>query len=322
MILIIGGAGYIGSHLNKKMVEKGYQTIVFDNLSCGHEEFIKWGIFEKGDLGNIDDIRNVFRKYSIEAVMHFAAFTYVGESVKDPQKYYINNVMNTINLLKVMLEFNVKYLIFSSSCATYGNPNSIPLTETHIQNPISPYGRSKLMVEQILKDYTEAYNIKYISLRYFNAAGCDPDLETGELHEPETHLIPIVLEVASSKREFINIFGDNYDTPDGTCIRDYIHVNDIADAHILSLEYLRRTNISNVFNLGNGCGFSVKQIIETVRKVTGKEIKTYIKERRDGDPPILIGSSEKAKEILGWEPIYKNIEDIIQTAWNFYKVRQ
>lgn len=317
MILVVGGAGYIGSHLNKEMSKRGYSTVIFDNLSCGHKESVKWGIFEKGDLSNIEDIRNVFKKYSVKAVMHFAAFTYVGESVTNPQKYYMNNVVNTLNLLKVMLEFNVKYLIFSSSCATYGNPIKLPLDEEHPQNPVSPYGKSKLMIEQILKDYDIAYGLKYVSLRYFNAAGCDPEGELGELHEPETHLIPIVLEVASDKRECIKIFGNDYDTPDGTCIRDYIHVNDLANAHILALTYLLKTTNSNVFNLGNGNGFSVKEIIDTARRVTGKEIKTYIDKRREGDPPILIGNYNKAKEILEWEPIHSDINNIISTAWNF-----
>lgn len=319
MILIVGGAGYIGSHLNKEITKKGYKTIIFDNLSCGHKESVKWGTFEKGDLGNIDDIKNVFKKYDIKGVIHFAAFTYVGESVENPQKYYINNVTNTINLLQVMLEYNIKYFIFSSSCATYGNPIQIPISEDHPQNPINPYGRSKLMIEQILKDYSDAYEFKYISLRYFNAAGCDPEKELGEMHSPETHLIPIILETALGKREHIKIFGDDYNTPDGTCIRDYVHVSDLANVHILALEYLYKTNKSDIFNIGNGNGFSVKQIIDAAQKITCKEIKYCIIERRIGDPPILVGSSEKAKEILGWKPKYQDIYQIIETAWNWIK---
>ena len=319
MILIVGGAGYIGSHLNKEISKKGYETVVFDNLSYGHEDFVKWGIFERGDLGNIEDIRRVFNKYKIEAVMHFAAFTYVGESVEDPQKYYINNVKNTLNLLQVMLEENVKHFVFSSTCATYGNPVEIPITETHPQNPINPYGRGKLMVEQILKDYSDAYGLKYGSLRYFNAAGADPDCEIGEMHDPETHLIPLVLDAASSKREDIKIFGTDYDTPDGTCIRDYIHVTDLADAHILALEYLKRGGNSDVFNLGNGSGFSVKEVIEAARKITGKQIKEVEVERRPGDPPTLIGSSKKAMEILKWKPKYHDISQIVETAWKWHE---
>lgn len=319
MILIVGGAGYIGSHLNKEINKKGIKTVIFDNLSYGHKDFVKWGTFEKGDLGNIEEIRAVFKKYPIEAVMHFAAFAYVGESVEDPQKYYINNVKNTLNLLQVMLEENVKYFVFSSTCATYGNPVEIPITENHPQNPINPYGKTKLMVEQILKDYSDAYGLKYASLRYFNAAGADPDSEVGELHDPETHLIPLILDVAAGKREDIKIFGTDYDTPDGTCIRDYIHVTDLADAHILALEYLQNGGKSDFFNLGNGNGFSVKEVIETAREVTGKDIKAVEADRRPGDPPILVGSSNKAKETLNWNPKYDELSKIIETAWNWHK---
>lgn len=319
MILIVGGAGYIGSHLNKEISKKGYETVVFDNLSYGHEDFVKWGTFERGDLGNIEDIRKVFKKYPIEAVMHFAAFTYVGESVEDPQKYYMNNVKNTLNLLKVILEENVKFFVFSSTCATYGNPVEIPITENHPQNPINPYGRGKLIVEQVLKDYSDAYGLKYASLRYFNAAGADPDCEIGEMHDPETHLIPLILDAASKKREDIKIFGTDYDTPDGTCIRDYIHVTDLADAHILALEYLKNSGSSDFFNLGNGNGFSVKEVIETARKITGKEIKEVEVERRHGDPPILIGSSKKAMKILKWKPKYHDLSKIVETAWKWHQ---
>jgi UDP-glucose 4-epimerase len=319
MILIVGGAGYIGSHLNKEINKKGIETVIFDNLSYGHRDFVKWGTFEKGDLGNIDDIRNVFKKYPIEAVMHFAAFTYVGESVEDPQKYYTNNVKNTLNLLQVMLEENVKYFVFSSTCATYGNPVEIPITENHPQNPINPYGKGKLMVETVLKDYSDAYGLKYASLRYFNAAGADPESEVGELHNPETHLIPLILDVAAGRREDIKIFGTDYDTPDGTCIRDYIHVTDLAEAHILALEYLQNSGESDFFNLGNGNGFSVKEVIETAEEVTGKDIKAVEAERRAGDPPILVGSSDKAKEKLNWKPKYDELSTIIETAWNWHK---
>ncbi|MEN6554524.1 MAG: UDP-glucose 4-epimerase GalE [Methanobacterium sp.] len=319
MILIVGGAGYIGSHLNKEINKKGIKTVIFDNLSYGHRDFVKWGTFERGDLGNIDDIRAVFKKYPIEAVMHFAAFTYVGESVEDPQKYYTNNVKNTLNLLQVMLEENVKYFVFSSTCATYGNPVEIPITENHPQNPINPYGKGKLMVETVLKDYSDAYGLKYASLRYFNAAGADPEGEVGELHNPETHLIPLILDVAAGRREDIKIFGTDYDTPDGTCIRDYIHVTDLAEAHILALEYLQNGGKSDFFNLGNGNGFSVKEVIETAEKVTGKDIKAVEAERRAGDPPILVGSSDKAKEKLNWKPKYDELSTIIETAWNWHK---
>ena len=319
MILIVGGAGYIGAHVNKILNENGYETLVFDNLSYGHEEFVKWGTFENGDLGNIEDIRNIFRKYQITAVMHFAAFTYVGESVEDPQKYYRNNLCNTLNLLQVMLEFDVKQMVFSSTCATYGDPVEIPITEGHPQNPINPYGRGKLMVENILSDYSRAYNLKYVSLRYFNAAGADPDSEIGEEHDPETHLIPLILDAASGKRENISIFGTDYSTEDGTCIRDYVHVSDLADAHLKALKYLENGGDSDYFNLGNGSGFSVKEVIDRARKITGKEIISVEIERRPGDPPILVGSSEKIRRVLHWEPKYNDLSIIIKTAWKWHE---
>ena len=317
MILIVGGAGYIGSHVNKMLNLHGYETIVFDNLSYGHRDFVKWGVFEEGDLGEINDIRRVFKKYPITAVMQFAAFTYVGESVEDPQKYYLNNLRNTMNLLEVMLEENVKQFVFSSTCATYGEPKEIPITEDHPQNPINPYGRGKLMVEQILSDYSHAYNLQYASLRYFNAAGADPDGEIGELHQPESHLIPLILDVALGKRDDIKIFGTDYPTPDGTCIRDYIHVMDLADAHIKALEYLRDGGMSDVFNLGNGKGFSVREVIDAAEKVTGKKIKATETGRRPGDPPVLVGSALKAREVLDWQPRYGDLSLIIDTAYRW-----
>lgn len=319
MILIVGGAGYIGSHVNKQLNLQGYETVVFDNLSYGHRDFVKWGTFEQGDLGNVHDIRKVFKKYTIDAVMHFAAFTYVGESVEDPQKYYLNNLRNTLNLLEVMLAENVKTMVFSSTCATYGEPQEIPITEDHPQNPVNPYGRGKLMVEEILQDYSRAYDLRYASLRYFNAAGADPDGEIGELHQPETHLIPLILDAASGKRDNIQIFGTDYPTPDGTCIRDYIHVLDLADAHIKALKYLKKDGKSDVFNLGNGQGFSVREVIQTAQEVTEKKINAVETERRPGDPPILVGSSEKAQKILGWQPRYADLSLILQTAWDWHQ---
>lgn len=319
MILITGGAGYIGAHANKELNLSGYETVVLDNMSYGHEDFLKWGVYENIDLGDLESLQNVFRKYDIDAVMHFAAFTYVGESVEDPQKYYLNNLNNTLNLLQIMNEFEVKKLVFSSTCATYGNPQEIPITENHPQNPISPYGRAKLMVEQILADYSSAYDLRYVSLRYFNAAGADPEGEIGERHDPETHLIPLILDAAAGKREDIKIFGTDYPTDDGTCIRDYIHVTDLADAHIKALKYLETGGHSDVFNLGNGNGFSVREVIEEARKVTDKEIKATETERRPGDPPILVGSSKKAREILKWQPKYDDLSEIISTAWDWHK---
>ena len=315
MILIVGGAGYIGSHANKELTKRGYETLILDNLIYGHETSVKWGTFIKGDLGDTSQLRQIFTSYKIEAVMHFAAFAYVGESVTDPQKYYQNNVVNTLNLLNVMLEFGIKKFIFSSTCATYGNPIEVPITERHPQNPINPYGQSKLMVEKILEDYSNAYSLSYVALRYFNAAGADVETEIGEDHNPETHLIPLVLDVAIGKRESISVFGSDYDTNDGTAVRDYIHVTDLSDAHILALKYLEQDNPSDIFNLGNGQGYSVQEVIDTVKEVTQKEITTVYAPRREGDPAILIGCADKAVDILGWEPQYPELKQIIETAW-------
>ncbi|MEN6330326.1 MAG: UDP-glucose 4-epimerase GalE [Methanobacteriaceae archaeon] len=321
MILVTGGAGYIGSHINKELHKKDYETVVLDNLSYGHDDFVKWGTLERVDLSNIHEIKRIFQDYPIEAVMHFAAFTYVGESVANPQKYYLNNLRNTLNLLEVMLEFEVKKMVFSSTCATYGDPIEIPIPEEHPQNPISPYGKGKFMVEQILKDYSSAYGLHYVSLRYFNAAGADPDGELGESHQPETHLIPLILDAALGLREDIKIFGTDYPTPDGTCIRDYIHVTDLADAHLKALQYLEKGGRSEVFNLGNGYGFSVKEVIDEARKVTGREIQAIETDRRPGDPPVLVGSSKKAREILKWQPRFDDLSQIISTAWKWHEKR-
>lgn len=319
MILIVGGAGYIGSHVNKALNEAGYETLILDNLSYGHEESIKWGTFVKCDLADVNKVDEIFTKYDITAVMHFSSFIDVGESVTNPEKYYYNNVVNTMNLLHVMLKHDVKKFIFSSTCATYGIPQKIPLVEDHPQNPINPYGMTKLMVEKILHDYDEAYGLKSVILRYFNASGADETAEIGEWHNPETHLIPLILDAALGKREDIKIFGTDYDTPDGTCIRDYIHVTDLADAHIRSLKYLEDNNESNQFNLGNGLGFSVREVIESVKNVTGRDFKVTETTRREGDPAILIGSSEKANEILGWNPQYTDIDQIVETAWKWHQ---
>ncbi|HIH62236.1 MAG TPA: UDP-glucose 4-epimerase GalE [Methanobacteriales archaeon] len=318
MIFIVGGAGYIGSHVNKFLSNKGYKTLIFDNLSKGHEEFVKWGEFIKGDLKDRRLLDRIFREYDISAVMHFAALTDVRESIQDPRSYYKNNVKNTLNLIEAMQKSNVKNFIFSSTCAVYGNPIKVPITEDHPCNPISPYGRSKLMIENILEDYSNAYDFNYVSLRYFNAAGADPQTEIGEWHKPETHLIPIILDVAIGKRENVQIFGTDYPTPDGTCIRDYIHVMDLADAHYRALKFLEEDK-SGIFNLGNGDGFSVKEIIETCREVTGKKIPAIESQRRPGDPPRLIGSSKKAREILGWKPKFTSIKSIIETAWEWHQ---
>jgi len=253
--------------------------------------------------------------------MHFSAFAYVGESVNKPAKYYNNNVVNTINLLDVMVEHNVKNFIFSSTCATFGEPEYIPVDENHPQKPLSPYGKTKLMVEEILADYEVAYGLKHIILRYFNAAGADPDCEIGEDHTPETHLIPLVLDAAMGKRDNISIFGTDYDTKDGTCVRDYIHINDLAKAHMLGLEWMLKNKRSNNFNLGNGEGFSVKQIIDVAKKVTGNNIEVNFSERRDGDPATVVGSYDKVEKVLGWKPEFNNIESIIETAWAWHLKR-
>lgn len=318
-IAIAGGAGYIGSQVNRELCRRGIKTVVIDNLSTGHEEFTRWGNFHRCDLNDPEGLKSIFREYPVSAVMHFSAFTYVGESVTDPQKYYRNNVANTLNLLEVMLGEGVKRFIFSSSCAVYGDPESVPMNETHSFRPLSPYGQTKLMVERVLADYSAAYDLKYVSLRYFNAAGADPDCETGEWHEPETHLIPLVLDAAMGKRRDVEIYGTDYDTPDGTCVRDYIHIADLADAHIRALEYLADGGGSLAFNLGNGSGFSVRQVIETSRKVTGAAIAARETARRPGDPAALISDSAKARSLLGWEPRYARLEDIIETAWEWHR---
>ncbi len=318
MILIVGGAGYIGSHTNKMLNQNGYETVVFDNLSTGHRDFVKWGEFFEGDLANIDDLRNCFKKYKIDAVMHFSALISVGESVIRPDIYYQNNVVNTINLLNVMNEFDVKHFIFSSTAAIFGYPDTCPIVEDHPYQPINPYGKSKLMIEQILEDYDRAFDLKYICLRYFNASGADPDGEIGEKHDPENHLVPLTIFAAQGKRESIKIFGTEYPTKDGTCVRDYIHVNDLADAHIKGIQYLQNTNTSNCFNLGNGEGYSVQEIVDIVKKVSQINFKVDHADIREGDPPTLISSSDKAKEILGWKPNFNDIDTIVQTAWNWH----
>jgi len=319
MILITGGAGYIGSHINKLLNNSGYETVVADNLIYGHAEAVKWGKLEIVDLADIEMLRNLFDKYRFDTVFHFAAYAYVGESVKEPAKYYRNNVANTINLLDTMLEYDSKRIIFSSTCATYGIPSSVPIKEDALQNPINPYGRTKLMMEQILHDYNEAYEINYCCLRYFNAAGADPDGEIGEKHDPETHLIPLALEAATDESKSVNVFGTDYPTADGSCIRDYIHVCDLADAHVKAMDYLTGENESCCLNLGNGSGVSVFDIIDTVKRVTGNDVHVNLSPRRPGDPPVLVGGAELARKLLGWEPKYTDIDTIIEHAWQWHQ---
>ncbi len=318
-ILVCGGAGYIGSHVNKMLNRMGYDTVVFDNLVYGHREAVKWGKFIRGDLKNPKEIEAVFDTYPIEAVMHFAAYAYVGESVTDPEKYYFNNVACTLNLLRAMRGHGCDKIIFSSTCATYGEPERVPITEDMPQNPINPYGASKLMVERILSDYETAYGLRSVALRYFNAAGADPECEIGEDHDPETHLIPLVLDAVSGKRSDIRVFGTDYPTRDGSCIRDYIHVEDLAKAHILALKYLQNGGASERFNLGNERGTSVLEVIEAVKKVTGKDFKVTLSDRRPGDPATLVGSSDKVKAVLGWKPMYADIETIVEHAWKWHE---
>lgn len=317
MILVAGGAGYIGSHTNKLLQIGGYETVVYDNLSTGNVEAVKWGQFVEGDLGDINNLAHVFENYPIEAVIHFAASAYVGDSVIDPEAYYINNVANTLNLLKCMRNYDCKKIIFSSTCATYGNPQFIPIDEIHPQVPINPYGQSKLMVERILSDYSDSYGLKYVSLRYFNAAGADPDLDLGECHDPEPHLLPLILE-AAKQNTAINIFGTDYDTHDGTAVRDYIHVTDLADAHLAALKYLLDGGNSDSFNLGNGNGFSVLEVISAVEKVTGKTVIKKPCPRRDGDPALLVGDAKKARSLLNWSPQYTDLDIIVKTAWKWH----
>ncbi|WP_066368661.1 UDP-glucose 4-epimerase GalE [Neobacillus fumarioli] len=322
MILVVGGAGYIGSHLVKELVEKE-DVVVLDNLSTGHREAVdNRAVFVKGDLGNEEDLLMVFRSYPIKAVMHFAANSLVGESVTDPLKYYQNNVAATLTLLKVMMKFKVKNFIFSSTAATYGIPEVDVIDESTATNPINPYGHSKRMVEQILADFAKAYGLRYVVLRYFNAAGAHPSAVIGESHDPETHLIPIVLQHLLGEREQVSVFGSDYETPDGTCIRDYIHVTDLAAAHILALEALvSGKKTAEIYNLGNGLGYSVKEVIETCEKITGKKATVEITDRRPGDPARLVASSEKIYNELGWNA-ERNLEQIIKDAWKWHQEKR
>ncbi|API93317.1 UDP-glucose 4-epimerase GalE [Virgibacillus pantothenticus] len=318
-ILVLGGAGYIGSHAVYQLIDKGKEVVVVDNLETGHQGAIHpKATFYQGDIRNQDFLRTVFAKESIEAVIHFAANSLVGESMEKPLKYFDNNVYGTQVLLQVMTEYDVKRIVFSSTAATYGEPEAVPITETMPTNPTSTYGETKLTMEKLMKWTEKAHGINYVSLRYFNVAGARETGEIGEDHQPETHLIPIVLQTALGQRDYITIFGDDYDTEDGTCIRDYIHVEDLIAAHLLALDYLQRGGESNVFNLGSSQGFSVKEIIDTAREVTGKVIPAQIGERRAGDPSTLIASSEKAKSVLGWNPERTLITKIIQDAWNWH----
>jgi len=318
-VLVLGGAGYIGSHTVDQLIQRGTDVAVVDSLVTGHQAAVNsQARFYQGDIRDKDFMRSVFQQEDVSGVIHFAAFSIVPESMQAPLKYFDNNTYGMTALLEVMNEFDVKHIVFSSTAATYGEPKSIPIKESDPQVPTNPYGESKLMMETMMKWADKAYGIKFVALRYFNVAGAKPDGSIGEDHHPETHLLPIVLQVAAGKREQLSIFGDDYDTPDGTNVRDYVHVLDLADAHILALGYLEEGHDSNAFNLGSSTGFSNMEIVEAARKVTGKAIPVTMAPRRAGDPSTLIAASDKAREVLGWTPQYDNMEAIIETAWNWH----
>ena len=316
-ILVVGGAGYIGSHMVKMLSAEGHDVITFDNLVAGFRDAVIDGRFISGDLNDPQAIEQVFVENEIDAVMHFASHIQVGESIQDPAKYYENNVSNTLNLLNAMVKHDVLKFIFSSTAAIFGEPEYVPIDEEHPKQPINPYGMSKLMIEHILKDFDRAYNFKSVCLRYFNAAGADPEGELGERHQPETHLIPLILQAASGRRDSIKVFGNDYNTPDGTCIRDYIHIVDLCQAHYLALEQLLDGADSMAFNLGNGNGYSINEVVAMVKQVTGRDFKVEPEERRAGDPASLVADSTAARAELGWNPMYADLESIVQHAWNW-----
>ena len=316
-ILVVGGAGYIGSHMNIHLLDADYQVVVLDDLSTGHREFVKDCGFIEGGLDDIKLLKYIFNEFEVECVIHFAAHIDVAESVVNPDKYFNNNFHATKVLLDSMVEHGIKHFIFSSTAAIFGNPKYTPIDEAHPKNPINPYGESKLMVEKLLEDYDRAYGLKSICLRYFNAAGADPKGRVGECHNPETHLIPLTLQAAAGKLSAITIFGNDYDTIDGTCIRDYIHVDDLCEVHILALAHLSQTNQSKQFNLGNSQGFSVLEVINTAKAVTGKKFDVIKGNRRVGDPSVLVADSKLAKETLNWEPRYTQLSEIIEHAWHW-----
>ncbi|EFL95887.1 UDP-glucose 4-epimerase [Pediococcus acidilactici DSM 20284] len=317
-ILVVGGAGYIGSHMVKRLIEQGQEVVVVDNLSTGHRKAVdEKARFYEGDIRNHVFLKGVFDRENIDTVVHFAAFSIVPESMEKPLKYFDNNTAGMVALLEEMRDHDVKRIIFSSTAATYGVPEKSPIEENDRQAPINPYGESKLMMEKIIRWADQAYGIKFVALRYFNVAGAYPDGSIGEDHGPETHLTPIILQVSAGQRDQLKIFGDDYNTPDGTNVRDYVHVLDLVDAHILAINYLKAGNDSDVFNLGSSTGFSVKQMVEAAREVTGEPIPAEIAERRPGDPDSLIAASQKARDVLQWQPQYDDVKEIIQTAWNW-----
>jgi UDP-arabinose 4-epimerase len=319
VILVTGGAGYIGSHACKALKSAGLEPVTVDNLVCGHERSVKWGPLFKGDIQNDEALDAAFERYKPAGVIHFAAYAYVYESMIDPQKYYRNNVGGTLNLLEAMRRHKCDKIVFSSTCATYGLPDKLPLSEDHPQRPISPYGRSKLMIEEILKDYERAYGLRHAALRYFNAAGSDPDSQIGERHDPETHLVPLVIGAAQGLRPFVNICGGDYPTLDGTAVRDYIHVTDLAQAHVAAAQNLLDGGLSFTLNLGTGEGYTVRQVVDMVEKISGKPVPVREAERRLGDPPALFADASAARSLLNWRPRYSDIESVVATAWRWHE---
>ncbi len=316
-VLVVGGAGYIGSHMVKMLAKAGHQVVTLDNLSTGYRDAVKYGDFIEGDIADSKLLDRVFSGDRFDGVMHFASYIEVGESVRDPAKYFRNNFSNTLNLLDAMVRHQVKSFIFSSTAAIFGEPEYTPIDEGHPKKPINPYGKSKLMVEQALEDYEKAYGLQSVCLRYFNAAGADPEGELGERHNPETHLIPLILQAASGRRDKMSIFGRDYPTDDGSCVRDYIHIVDLCSAHLLALEKLINGSGSKRYNLGNGNGFSVIEVIEAVKSVTEKDFKVATEQRRPGDPAVLVANSALARSELGWKPVYDDLEIIVQHSWNW-----
>lgn len=320
-VLVTGGAGYIGSHTAKALARAGFEPIVLDNLSMGHRWAVKWGPLIEGDLSDEALLRDVIKKYKVQAVMHFAASAYVGESMTDPRRYFQNNVVNTLKLLEAQIEMGVGSIVFSSTCATYGVPHTPLIAEDHVQNPVNPYGESKLFVERALHWFGQAYGLRWVALRYFNAAGADLDGDIGELHEPETHLIPLVIEAALGLRPHVQVFGTDYDTPDGTAVRDYIHVTDLAGAHVRALQLSLSQDVSSALNLGTGNGYSVREVIKSVEEVSGRQVPFRDATRRPGDPAQLIADPRRANALLGWIPKHSDLETIVESAWKWFSSR-
>ncbi|HUJ50464.1 MAG TPA: UDP-glucose 4-epimerase GalE [Bryobacteraceae bacterium] len=317
-ILVTGGAGYIGSHAAKTLAQAGLQPVVLDNLQRGHREAVQWGPLIEADTADQSALERIFREHAIEAVMHFAAFAYVGESMRDPALYFRNNVANTLTLLEAMRNCGVRTMVFSSTCATYGNPQRVPISEDHPQHPVNPYGESKLMVERLLHWFGCIHGLRWTALRYFNAAGADPDGQLGERHDPETHLIPLAISAAMGRIEALDIYGTDYDTPDGTAIRDYLHVTDLGEAHVAALRYLGDGGESTAFNLGTGRGHSVREVVAMVERVSGRRVPVREVGRRAGDPPCLVADAGKSAERMKWHPAHSSLEEIVQTAWNWH----